>query len=367
MDVMQTLELVHGKSGLSVPSPEGIETRLCDFEAGEDQMWDDYVRSIPNGQYCLLSGWKRIIENTYGHRGLYLWALEGETVRGVLPLIFMNSVVFGRSLVSLPFLDLGGIQADDERTAHTLMKAYQELSSMVGAKVIELRHGASSMIDLPVYGSKVMMMLPLQSDSQAMWTGFDGKLRNQIRKAMKSGLNIQWSGVEGFQKFYSVFAPNMKDLGSPVHSQKFFLEIFKAFPEDTRLLLVEKDNQTIGGAFCVKFQDTFSIPWASSLGTFRSLCPNNLLYWEAIRWSCEHGYQWFDFGRSTRGAGTYKFKKQWGAQESILHWQSVGKDANASLVQNDNTKFQWVMDMWKRLPLPLANFIGPLLRGQLSN
>ena len=109
---MQTLEVVHGKSGSSILSHEGIQTRLCDFEAGEDQVWDEYVRRIPGGQYCLLSGWKRVVEHTYGHRGFYLWALEGDTVRGVLPLIFMNSMVLGRSLVSIPFLDMGGIQAD---------------------------------------------------------------------------------------------------------------------------------------------------------------------------------------------------------------------------------------------------------------
>lgn len=343
-----------------------LETRLCSVDR-ERERWDAYVEKHPLGNYCLLSGWKAVIERTYRHQGLYLWALEDGDVRGVLPIVVMRSIVFGTTMVSLPFLDHGGVCADDETVAQELLEACKALSQQVGAQVVELRHSDSSPLTLPIHGSKVMMRLPLQSDPEKLWVGFDGKLRNQIRKAMKSGLSIEWAGVDAFPEFYRVFAPNMRDLGSPVHSQTFFLEMFREFPRNVRLLLVKKEGLTIGAAFGIIFRHTFSIPWASSLVAYRSLCPNNLMYWEAIRWSCEQGFHWFDFGRSTRGAGTYHFKKQWGPREDVLHWQYVGRREKSSLIHSGDKKSEWMKNIWRRLPLSMANVVGPILRGHLSN
>ena len=160
----------------------------------------------------------------------------------------------------------------------------------------------------------------------------------------------------------------MRDLGSPVHSRGFFDAIFGEFPESAKLMLVRKEKHVIGGAVCLIFKDTMIVPWASSLREFFALCPNNLLYWEMIRWGCENGYRRFDFGRSSPDSGTYRFKKQWGAKDEPLHWQCVSRQlSNGTSAQADSHKYRWVTKTWSRLPLSFTKLVGPLVRGQISN
>ena len=221
---------------------------------------------------------------------------------------------------------------------------------------------------MPLIGSKVILLLELADNPDTMWKRFNPKLRNQIRKAMKSGLTATWSGIEGLADFYTVFAANMHALGSPVHSRQFFATILEEFPTSAKLMLVRKGRQTIGGAMCLSFRDSLIVPWASSSRRYLSLCPNNLLYWEMIQWGCEHGYRYFDFGRSSPKSGTYDFKKQWGTIEKPLHWQSLSrKPGQAAMLQMDDTKHQRLIQTWRHLPLPLTKIIGPWLRGRLNN
>jgi len=309
-----------------------------------------------------------VIGRSYGHPATYLWAQEGGTAKGVLPLISMRSFLLRRSLVSLPFLDDGGIGADDEHIRSQLGQAALQLFEEQEADFLDLRHRSANSLDLPFAGSKVMMILELADNPDDMWKRFDAKLRNQIRKALKSGLTASWSGLEGLSDFYEVFAANMRDLGSPVHSRKFFAAILQEFAESAKLMLVRKDDRVIGGAVCFFFKDSLIVPWASSHREYFALCPNNLLYWEMIRWGCENGYRRFDFGRSSPDSGTYRFKKQWGTKEEPLHWQCFSrKSGQAAMPHADDPKYQWIVRTWSRLPLAFTKVVGPLLRGQVSS
>jgi CelD/BcsL family acetyltransferase involved in cellulose biosynthesis len=153
-----------------------------------------------------------------------------------------------------------------------------------------------------------------------------------------------------------------------VHSRDFFGAILDEFSDSSKIMLVRKGEDVIGGAVCIFFKGSMIVPWASSLREYFSLCPNNLLYWEMIRWGCLNGYQSFDFGRSSPDSGTYRFKKQWGAEEEPLHWQCVSrKIGQAAMPQADSNKYRWVIKVWSHLPLSLTNFVGPFVRGQVSN
>jgi len=270
--------------------------------------------------------------------------------------------------VSLPFLDDGGICTTDGLIRAQLYEAAYRLFEEQHADVLDLRHRSSNDLALPVHGSKVILSLVLAAHPDIMWQRFNAKLRNQIRKAMKSGLTAAWSGREGLADFYEVFAANMRDLGSPVHSRQFFAAIFDEFAESARLMLVRQGQHTIGGAVCLSFRDTLLVPWASSSRASFALCPNNLLYWEMIRWGCKQGYRRFDFGRSSPQSGTYHFKKQWGTIEEPLHWQCFSrKQGQAVMLHADDTKYQWLIQTWSRLPLPLTKVVGPWVRGQVSS
>ncbi len=340
----------------------------CSFDRGEEKKWDDYVDNNPNAGHCHLSAWREVIFETYGHRSYYLWSCTEDKVEGILPFILMRDLRFRRTLVSMPFLDDGGICADNPETAQALVQAAQELAKKLGADDIDFRHRHESGLGLQGHGKKLTLVLNLNRDSEQLWTGFNAKVRNQVRKAEKSGLSISWHRAEGLRDFYNVFSINMHALGSPVHSFKLFEEILKRFDHNAKLILVRQEGRIVGGALCLFFKKTVLVPWASSLLAYRSLCPNNLMYWEAIRWSCENGFRRFDFGRSSPGSGTYRFKKQWGAVEEALHWESGLKDqAGSAMINADDPRYGAVTALWRKLPLSLTRLIGPRIRGRLSN
>ena len=343
-----------------------IEVRQ--LEDGEDKAWDDYVYRCLESSHCHLSGWARVIARSYGHRSYYLWARENGEVKGVLPLIGMRNFFYRRLLVSMPFLDDGGICADDDNIRSCLFQEALHLYKVQRTDCLDLRHRYTNSLDSSPGGEKVMMILDLLDDPDEMWKRFDAKLRNQVRKASKSGLVAGWSGKEGLADFYKIFAANMRDLGSPVHSRDFFGAILDEFSDSAKIMLVRKGEDVIGGAVCIFFKGSMIVPWASSLREYFSLCPNNLLYWEMIRWGCENGYRSFDFGRSSPDSGTYRFKKQWGAKEEPLHWQCVSrKIGQAAMPHADTNKYRWAIKVWSHLPLSLTNFVGPLVRGQVSS
>jgi FemAB-related protein (PEP-CTERM system-associated) len=343
-----------------------IEVRQ--LENGEEKAWDDYVYRCPESSHSHLSGWRRVIERAYGHLSFYFLAWENGDVKGILPLISMRNVFLRRFLVSLPFLDDGGICADDGEVRKCLFQAAVQLYHKQSADILDLRQRFPSNVDPAPGAEKMMMILDLAEDRNELWKRLDAKVRNQIRKASKSGLTGTWAGKHELSHFYEVFAANMRDLGSPVHSRRFFEAMFDEFNDSAKLMLVRKDDQVIGGAVCLLFKKHLIVPWASCLREFFTLCPNNLLYWQMIGWGCENGYRRFDFGRSSPGSGTYRFKKQWGAREEPLNWQFVTRGAKKTAMPHaDDPKYQWAIRTWSRLPLSVTKFVGPFLRGHVSS
>jgi FemAB-related protein (PEP-CTERM system-associated) len=327
--------------------------------------WDAYVCTHPQATHYHLSGWGKIVERVYGYPALYFSAWDGERLTGILPVVLLGGLLRRKSFVSLPYLDYGGICADTPAAGQALYAAVQRELSTRRAGLLDLRHRFATQLPLAHYGDKVTMVLRLENNAVQMWKAFGAKLRNQIRKAEKAQLQTQWVGSEGVEDFYRVYVHNMRDLGSPPHSAAFFRSILATFA-DARLLLVRLDKQVIGGGLCMEFQDTMLVPWASSLRTYFHLCPNNLLYWEAIRTACERGLRRFDFGRSSLGSGTYNFKKQWGALEEPLHWQANAQGGDL-INEESHATLSWAVEAWKRLPVSVTRVVGPLVRRRLSN
>jgi FemAB-related protein (PEP-CTERM system-associated) len=344
-----------------------MEVRRLESDGKEHARWDQYVMQHEQATHYHLSGWGRVIQKTYGQRALYMLAEEAGTIRGILPLIVMKSFLRGRSLTSLPFLDYGGICAEDAYAKKQLLAAALSYGEQERIQLLDLRHQSRSGLDLHQFAKKVTLILPLEHDPDRMWKTLHAKVKNQIRKAMKSSLTVQWCGLEGLKDFYHIYATNMRDLGSPAHSRYFFQAILEEFTS-TKLVLVLLNSQVIGGGVCLFFRDTILVPWASSLRTFFPYCPNNLLYWEAMRVACERGYRQFDFGRSSYGSGTYHFKKQWGAVERPLCWEYWAKTQHAQpIIQTEDARYNMVVRLWQKIPVPLTKLLGPFIRKQLSN
>jgi FemAB-related protein (PEP-CTERM system-associated) len=312
--------------------------------------------------------WYTVIRQAYGHKPLYLQAEDTTGVNGILPAFLIQSWVFGTVVTSMPFLDVGGPCTSSAMHLDALVSHLLQEAASHGAGLVELR--CARPLDLPFQASndKVNLILPLPKDSDRLWSQLDTKVRNQIRKAERSGLSIEYGGNEKLAEFYSIFAQNMRDLGSPVHAIGFFQAILNTFGENASVVLVRNDTQAIGGLIALSYKDVLFVPWASSLRQYFSLCPNMLLYWESLRKACLDRFRLFDFGRSSRHAGTYRFKRQWGAIEQPLFWYSIPirTHPRKHLSQTDGPG-AILAQLWRSLPLRMTKWLGPMIRKSLPH
>jgi FemAB-related protein (PEP-CTERM system-associated) len=311
--------------------------------------------------------WFAAIHNAYGHAPLYLSAGDGAGARGVLPAFVVRRPFFGAVITSMPFLDSGGPCSSSPALRQTLVEHLIAEAKRLRARVVELR--CSERLDMPITPAehKVNMMLPLPSDPDCLWRHFDKHVRNQIRKAERSGLTIEFGGLEKLAAFYDAFVVRMRDLGSPVHAPAFLAAVIDAFGSRARVALVRKGTLTIGGLMALAFKDRLVVPWATCRKEYFSLCPNMLLYWEALRSACRDGFRRFDFGRSTRNTGAYYFKRQWGAREEPLFWYTIPIAAPARQSHGEPPAGAPLLTKtWQHLPLALTRRLGPQIRRYLT-
>jgi serine/alanine adding enzyme len=332
-----------------------------DRDCSDRKSWDLYVENHLLSSAYHRYGWRDVVENSFHHKCFYLTARDNVgNIKGILPLVFMQSRLFGRFLVSLPFFNYGGVLSDNQKIGDALLAEVKNLQKELNAEYTELRHTEQWIGDMPTKQHKVAMTLDLAEDIDTQWRGFNAKLRNQIRKAEKSGLSASVGGIELLADFYTVFVRNMRDLGTPVYSQSFFTEVLKTFPDSTRIIAVYHEGKPAAAGLITWFRETVEIPWASSIREYNPLCPNNLLYWTALQYALKSGFKKFDFGRSTPGEGTYKFKEQWGAKPIQLNWQYLLPEGELLPELNTkNPKFELAIRIWQKLPLSVTRILGP--------
>lgn len=323
---------------------------------------DAYVATHPLSSVYHRHAWTNVIRAGFGHETKYLVAEAGGEVVGVLPLVFFRSRLFGRFTVSMPFLNYGGVLADGPEIARALLNRAIEETRAAGGSHLELRHTRQHFSDLKSKRHKVAMALHLESSVDRQWSCLDRKVRNQIRKGEKSALQAVSGGIERLPEFYAVFARNMRDLGTPVYSPRFFRAVLETFPESSQVFLLKVDDRPVAASLVHWHGDTFEAPWASSLREFKPLCANVLLYWHMLRFAVERGFRTFDFGRSSPGDGAYQFKKQWGAEPRELVWEYWTAEGHAVPQLNPaNANFALAIRAWQQLPLSVANALGPFV------
>lgn len=324
--------------------------------------WDAFVEAHPDATVYHLTPWDRILQRSFGRRMIRLAAIADGEIVGILPMVPFASLLFGRFATSMPFVNYGGVVASSGEAADALLAAAVDEVRRGGARYLELRHTRRRFEALPAQTRKVSMVLPLESTAEAQFAALDRKLRNQVRKAEKSGLTLRIGGIELVEPFHRVLAENMRDLGSPVHARRFFEEMLLAFPERSRILSVWLGETPVAASFVLWHRDRLEVPWASSLRRYNPLCPNILLYWEMLRFGIDGGFRSFDFGRSTPEEGTYLFKQQWGARPVPLYWEYwLGPGAQVPDRSPKNPKFSLALEAWKRLPVTVTRAIGPLI------
>lgn len=327
----------------------------------DPELWDQYVKQHNNATIYHSWAIKQVIEQTFGHSSFYISVINSKNnIQGVMPLVQLNSKLFGNSLISVPFFNYGGMLYSTTAARAKLLQAAKEQTKATQAEHVEFRD-CRKFVDLPSKEAKVTMLLNLPDNSDVLWKQIGTKLRAQIKKAERNQLTCKIGKQELLNDFYHVFARNMRDLGTPVYSRQFFSNML-IHNESASIAIIYHQNKPVSCGFILGWRNTMEIPWASTIKSANKLDANMKLYWEILKYTTNKGYKIFDFGRSSKDANTFKFKKQWGAQPYQLYWHYyLPNTGNLPEINPNNPKFKLMIWGWKKLPIWLANILGPAI------
>lgn len=324
--------------------------------------WDAYVESAAPESLYHRWVWRDVIEETFGHQPYYLTAVEDGAIRGVLPLVRIRSRLFGSSLISIPFFSYGGVVADTEAAREGLLAKAAELGRELGVRHIELRQGDESPMSWPMASAKVTMEIQLPGTIEEYFNQLSTSRRKKLRYGLKRGLRAEWGSGEAVPMFYKIFATNMRNLGTPVYPIAFFENQIRRLRGNIRILSLWDDAKPVAASFVTSHRDSLELPWAASLPESRKKEAPMIMYWALIEKGIEEGFRKIDLGRCSPGGGTYDFKRHWNPVERPLHWYYwLGTNASIPQPRPDDPKFKLATSVWKRLPLVIANGLGPRL------
>lgn len=325
--------------------------------------WEAFVARRAPTPLSYHPAWLSVFRDGLGHVPYCFEATRDGEIVGLLPLAYLRSLLFGRFLVGLPYLNYGGVIAEDDATARRLLEGAIGLAKELRVRRLEVRHERA--VAHPALttraGHKVHMRRPLPDSSDVLWKDLRSGVRNQVRKGEKSGLTVHWGGEEQLGPFYDVFSRNMRDLGTPVFGRSLFQSILHNFPDRAELCVVHLGTRPVAAALLLHGWGVTEVPSASSLRAYNGTCANMLMYWNLLIRAVGRGQGAFDFGRSTPDGPTFRFKKQWGAEPHSAEWQDFPRGGDVTDTSRENPRYRRFIRVWQRLPVPLTRWIGPVI------
>ena len=348
--------------GLSAPTVTVRDTPSAD--------WDEFVADAPAARLTHLSGWTELARTVFGHRVLFIEARAASgTLVGVLPIVQQRHWLLGNFATSVAFFTYGGVVASDPDVAESLMTRAAQAVDALGCRHLEFRDTQARAGPWRRRSDKVTLQLGLPDTFEELGKRLGSKLRSQVKRAEREGLERRVGSVELLDDFYAVFAENMRDLGTPVYPKRFFAAILRRFEPQCRLVLIDWHGRPAAAGFLTFWRDRVEIPWAACRADAKRVGVNMKLYWEVLALAVERGCTVFDFGRSTVDSGTDRFKRQWGAQPVPLYWYRWERTERPEDVspsaERPGRAIHLATTIWQRLPLGVANRLGPLISGAL--
>ena len=329
-------------------------------EQTEPAEWDAFIAAHPRSSLYHTWRWSGLPGDVFGFAVHRLVQRDASgRLAGVLPLVMQTSPFFGRRLVSLPFFNYGGPLGSSDDVERSLLGQAADLAQREKAKILEIRDTVPR-DGFAVRDDKVTVELELPENPPELSKSLGSKLRSQVRRADREEPAVQLGGVELLAEFYPVFATTMRDLGTPVYPRRFFEHLLGTLAADCSIVVVRLHGRPAAAALLTHFRDRTEIPWAASLHELRSTSVNMRLYWECMQHAIERGSRVFDFGRSTVDAGTHRFKLQWGGQSRPLYW-AYPLESTVSVPGPEGGLRDRAQRTWSRLPLGIANRLGPLI------
>ena len=341
-----------------MPSMTGIH-RLCVQDLTGARIWDDFVQACPSATFLHRAGWQRILNQVFRHDTYFLYAQTGGRIEGVLPLAHVNSLLFGNALVSLPFAVYGGVAASTEAAGEALEQEAQQIARRLGVDHLELRHMTARHPDWAVQDLYVTFRKEILPEEEANLLAIPRKQRAMVRKGIKNGLRSEFDA--GVDRFFGLYADNMHRHGTPALPKRYFQALRDEFGDDCDVLTVTApDGRALSSVLSFYFRDEVLPYYAGDDESARDLAANDFKYWELMRRACARGLKRFDYGRSKQGTGSYAFKKNWGFEPQPLHYEyRLYKGAAIPQHNPANAKYKLLIETWRRLPIGVANWLGP--------
>ena len=326
--------------------------------------WDAFVEAAKDGTFFHRAAWAKVIAAAFGHQTYFAYAERDGAITGVLPLAHVRTWLFGNSLISVPFCVYGGLLAADAESAAALEAHATRLMQHTGAKVLELRDRQ------PVAGDwasrpdlYVTFRKPIEGDHERNLKAIPRKQRAMVRKGIQNGLVSVCNADIGV--LHRVYAESVRNLGTPVFSQRYFAILAAAFRECSDVVTVLDQDRPIASVMNFYFREEVLPYYGGGSAEARHRAGNDFMYWEVMRRAADRGYRLFDFGRSKIGTGSHAFKHNWGFVPAPLYYRYRLAPGVAIPDHNPlNPKYRLFIAAWKRLPLPVANLLGPaIVRG----
>jgi FemAB-related protein (PEP-CTERM system-associated) len=346
-----------------------MAVRIRELDAASAPAWDAFVRALPEATFFHLSPWAEVIRRSFGHPTHYAYAEQDGAIAGVLPLARMKTRLFGDTLASTPFCVYGGTAAATPEAAAALEAHAIALRQKLGAPVLEFRRLAAADPGWaerpPLYVTFRKPITITGDDAKDMQKNIPRKARAEVRKAIDRFKLTSVSDGDT-DRLHRVYAESVRNLGSPVFPRRYFRLLGEAFPGEHDVTTVLHEGAPVASVLNFHFRDEVLPYYGGGTAAARGVSANDFMYWEVMRRAGkERGATLFDFGRSKTGTGAFAFKRNWGFEETPLHYcYKLAEGARIPDNNPNNPKYRLIIAAWKRLPLPVANLLGPpLVRG----
>ena len=336
------------------------------YVAADAPAWDAFVERCAEATFFHRVGWRQIIEDVFRHPTHYLVAERSGAIAGVLPLAEVKSRLFGHALTSLPFAVYGGPAAADAEAGRALIEAASALADTLDVDHLEMRNLAAKCPGWPQQDLYVRFRKVLNPDPDANLLAVPRKQRAMIRKGIRNGLRTEIDG--SVDRFFALYADNVHRHGTPPYAKSYFARLAAIFGSACEIAVVTgARGRPLSGVMSFYFRDEVLPYYAGDTVAARDLAANDFKYWDLMRRACERGARAFDYGRSKRDTGTFDFKKNWGFEPEPLHYEYRLRRGSA-IPQNNpaNPKYRALTALWRRLPRPVANALGPMLTRNLG-
>jgi FemAB-related protein (PEP-CTERM system-associated) len=345
-----------------------LTIRTLDDTPAAADAWDRFVLTHPDGTFFHRAAWRDVVATAFGHATCYAFAERDGAIAGVLPLGQVKTALFGNALISVPFCVYGGPLAADAEAGHALAAHAAEVMRQRNAPVLELRTRTPiAWLDpaewIPRPDLYVTFRKPFTEDDEVNLKAIPRKQRAMVRKGIDRGLT---SAVDhDTARLYPIYAESVRNLGTPVFSRRYFDILLAAFGTDADVVTVLDGAQPIASVLNFYFRNEVLPYYGGGRSIARERYGNDFMYWETMRRAAGRGYTMFDFGRSKRDTGSFAFKKNWGfVPEPLAYCFRLAPGQSIPELNPLNPKFRLFIATWKRLPLPVANLLGPhIVRG----